>query len=173
MNVRVGPQRKLSAEELMLLNCGVGEDSWESLGQQEVKPVNHKENQSWIFIGRTGAETEVSIFWPLNAKSQLIRKDPDAGKNWSYNTLSPWSEELTHWKRPWCWERLKAGGEQGNTEDDMVGWQHWLNGHEYEETLGDGEGQGRLWCCILWGCKSRHNLATEQQNCDCPFPCIS
>ena len=64
----------------MLLYCGVGEDSWESLGQQEIKPVNPKGNQPWIFIGRTDAEAP--IIWPPDAKSLLIRKDPDAGKDW-------------------------------------------------------------------------------------------
>ena len=54
--------------------------------------------------------------------------------SWSFNTLVTWGEELTHWKRPWCWERLKTGGE-GATEDEMVGWHHWLNGHESEQTL--------------------------------------
>ena len=82
MDVRAGLRRKLSTEKLMLLNCGVGEDSWESLELQEVKPVNPKWNQSWIFIGRTDYEAEAPILWPLDAKSWLFRKDPDAGKDW-------------------------------------------------------------------------------------------
>ena len=61
-------------------------------------------------------------------------------------------KELTHWKRPWGWERLRASGE-GVTEDEMVGWHPWLNGHEFEQAPGDGEGQGSLACCSLWGCK--------------------
>ena len=65
----------------MLLNCGVGEDSWKSFGVKEIKPVNPKGNQSWIFIGRTDAEAEAPIFWPPVVKSWLIRKDPDAGKD--------------------------------------------------------------------------------------------
>ena len=89
---------------------------------KEIKPVNPKGNQSWIFIGRTNAEAEAPIFWP-----------PDG-------------EESTHWKRPWCWERLKARGE-GATEDEMVGWHHWLDGHEFEQSLGVGDGQGSLACC--------------------------
>ena len=88
MDVRVGLWRKLSTEELMLLNCGVGEDSWESLGLQGVQPVHPRGNQSWIF-GRTDAEAE--------------------------NTSC---EELTHWKRPWFWEGLGAGGEG----DDRMRW---------------------------------------------------
>ena len=87
---------------------------------KEIKPVKSKGNQSWIVIGRTDAEAEAPILWPTD-------------------------EELTHWKRPWCWERLKAGGE-GMTEDEMVGWHPWLNGHEFEKAPGIGEGQGSLVC---------------------------
>ena len=68
----------------------------------------------------------------------------------------------THWKRPWCWERLRAGGEGGATEDEMVGWHHWLNGHEFEQTPGDSEGQGSLACCSPWGHKE--SAMTEQLN---------
>ena len=82
MDVRVRLLRKLSTEELMLLKCGVGEDSWESLGQQRVKPFHAKGNHPWIFIGRTDAEAEAPIFWPPDVKSQVIGKDPGAGKNW-------------------------------------------------------------------------------------------
>ena len=71
---------------------------------------------------------------------------------WSSNTLATWCEELTRWKRPWCWERLKAGGE-GTTEDEMVGWHHRVNGHNFEQALGDDEGQGSLACCMAWGGK--------------------
>ena len=80
MNVRVGLQRKLSTEELMFLNYGVLEDSWESLGLQGDPTVNPKGNQSWIFIVRTDAETETSIFWPPDVKNGLSGKDPNAGK---------------------------------------------------------------------------------------------
>ena len=98
---------KLSTEELMLLNCGVGEDSSESSGLQGDLPVHPKGTQSWIFIGRTDAEGETPILWPPDVKNWLIWKDPDAGKDWR-------------------WE------EKGTTEDEMVGWHHWLNGHEFE-----------------------------------------
>ena len=74
--------RNMKDFELMLLNCGTGEDSWQSLGCKEIKPVNPKGNQPWVFTGRTDAETEAPILWPLNMKSQLIGKDPDAGKDW-------------------------------------------------------------------------------------------
>ena len=78
---------------------------------KEIKLVNSKGNQSWIFI------------WE------------DWCWSWNSNTLASWCKELTHWKRPWCWERLKAGGE-GMTGDEMVGWHHRLDGHEFEEALG-------------------------------------
>ena len=99
--------KKAEPEELMLLNCGVGEDSWESLGLQEIQPVHPKVNQSWIFIGRTDAEAETPILWPPHAKSWLIGKDPDAGKD------SRWEEK-------------------GMTEDELVQWHHCLCEHEFE-----------------------------------------
>ena len=72
--------------------------------------------------------------------------------SWNSNTLATWCEELTQWKRPWCWERLKAGGEW-MTEDEMIGWHHWLNGHEFEHAPGVGDGQGGLACFSPWGHK--------------------
>ena len=102
------------------------EKTFESpLDCKEIQPVNPKGNQSCILIGRTW-------YW-----------------SWNSNTLATWCEGLTHLKRPWCWERLKAGG-KGDTEDEMVGWHHWLYGHEFEHTLGVGDGQGRLVCCHPW-----------------------
>ena len=91
MDVRVGLWRRLSADKLMLLNCGAVEDSWASLGLKEIKPANPKGNQSWIFIGRTDAEAEATN-----------------------NTLAVWCEAPTHWKRPWCWESLRTGRERGD-----------------------------------------------------------
>ena len=82
MDVRVGLWRKLSTKELMLLNCGVGEDSWESLDCKEIQPVHSKGDQSWVFIARTDVEPETPILWPPHAKSWLIGKDPDAGRDW-------------------------------------------------------------------------------------------
>ena len=106
-------------------NCDVGEDS---LDCKEIKPVNPKGYQSWIFIGRTDAEAEVPILWPPDAKNWLIRKDPDAGKDWGQEV-------------------------KGTTEDKMVGWHCQLNGHEFEQAPGDGDGQGSLECCSPWGHK--------------------
>ena len=91
------------------------------LDSKEIKPVNPKGNQPRILIGRTDTEAEVPILWPPDAKSPLIGKDPDAGKDWGQE-------------------------EKGVTEDEMVGWHHWLNGHEFEQAPGDGEGQESLVC---------------------------
>ena len=87
----------------MLLNCGVGEESWESFGLQ----AGPKGAQSWVFIGKTDPEAETPILWPPDSKSWLIRKDPDGGKDWGQE-------------------------EKGMTEDEMVRWHHRLNGHEFE-----------------------------------------
>ena len=102
---------------------------------KEIQPVSPKGNQPWIFIERTDAEGEGPILWPADAKNQLIRKDPDAGKVWRQ-------------------------AEKGMTEDEMVGWHHQLNGHEFEQSLGDSEEQGSLACHSPWGCKE---LDTTEQ----------
>ena len=99
-----------------------------SLDCKKVKPVNPKGNQSWLFIGRTDAEAGAPILWPPDAKSQLTRKDRDAGKD-------------------------RRREEKGTTEDEMVGWHHQLDGHEFKQVLGDGEGHGSLVCCSPWGYK--------------------
>ena len=109
----------------MLLNCGAGEDSWESLDCKEVKAVHPKGNQSWIFIGRTDAEAETPILWPPDVKNWLFGKDPDTGKDWRQE-------------------------EKGMTEDKMVGWHHWLDGHEFEQAPRAGDGQGGL-CAAVHG----------------------
>ena len=93
---------------------------------KEIKLVNPKENQSWIFIG--GTDAEAPILWPPDGKSWLIRKDLDAGKDWRQE-------------------------EKGTTEDEMAGWHHQLDGHEFEQTLGVGDGQGSLVCCSPWSSK--------------------
>ena len=95
---------------------------------KEILPVNPKGNQSWTFIGRTDAETETPILWPPDTKSWLIGKDPDAGKDWRQE-------------------------EKGTTEDETVGWHHWHNGREFEQTPGNGEEQGSLVCRSPRGCK--------------------
>ena len=97
------------------------------LDSKEIKPVSPRGNQSLMCIGRNDAEAETPI----------------------------WCEELTQWKGPWSWERLKAGGE-GVIEDEMNGWHHRLSGHEFEQTLGGRGGQGSLACCSSWGRKESH-----------------
>ena len=137
MDVRVGLWKKLSAEELMLLNCGVGEDSWESLDCKEIQPVHPKGDQSWVFIGRTDVEAEIPILWLPHAKSWLIGKDPDAGRDWGQE-------------------------EKGTIEDEMVGWHHQLNRYGFGWTPGVGDGQGGLVCSGSWGSQRvRHDWATE------------
>ena len=119
----------------MLFNCGVGEDSWESLGLQR-DPSSPSQRKSVLNIHwRTDAEAETPILWPPDAKSQFIVKDPDAGKNWRQE-------------------------EKGMTDGEMVGWHHWL---EFEQALGDGEGQGNLACCSPWGHKEWDTMTEHQQ----------
>ena len=103
---------------------------------KEIQPVHPKGNQSWLYIGRTEAEAETPILWPPDAKNWLIGKDPNVGKDWRQ--------------------------EKGMTEDEMVGWGHWLYGHEFQQALGVGDGQGSLVCCSPWGCKESDT--TEQLN---------
>ena len=95
--------------------------------------------------------------WTARRSNQSILKEisPECSLeglmlSWSSNTLATWCEELTQWKRSWCWERLKAGGE-GDTEDEMVGWHHWLNGHESEQTPGDTVKDRKAWCAAVHG----------------------
>ena len=107
------------------------------LDSKEVKLVNPKEYQSWIFIGRT--DYEAPILWPPEAKSWLIRKDTDAGKDWGQE-------------------------EKWVIEDEMDGWYHWFNGHEFEQILGDSEGQGSLVCCSPWVTKSQTQLSDWTTN---------
>ena len=97
---------------------------------KEIKPVNPKGNQPWILIGRTDSEAETSILWPPDTKSWLIGKDADAEKDWRQE-------------------------EKWMTEDEMVGWHHQFNGHEFDQALGVDGGQGTLACCSPWGHKER------------------
>ena len=120
--------RKLSTKELMLLNSVLEKTLRSPYDCREIKPVHTKGNQPWIFIERTDTEAEAPILWPPDAKNWLIRKDPGTGQDW-------WQEE-----------KVMA-------EDEMVGWHHWLNGHEFEQAPGDGGGQGSLMCYSSWGLK--------------------
>ena len=95
---------------------------------KEIQPVHPKEDQTWVFIGRTDPEAETPVLWPPDAKSWLIGKDPDAGRDWGQE-------------------------EKGKTEDEMVGWHHQLDGHEFVWTPGVCDGQGGLACWNSWGHK--------------------
>ena len=102
-----------------------------------VQPVHSKGDQSWVFIGRNDAKAETSILWPPHAKSWLIGKDFDAGRDWGQE-------------------------KKGTTQDEMAGWHHQLDGRESEWTLGVGDGQGGLACCDSWCCKESDT--TERLN---------
>ena len=119
-----------------LLNCGVWGDSSSPLDCKEIEPVHPKGDQSWVFIGRSDAEAETPILWPPNVKSWLIGTDSDAGRDWGQEA-------------------------KGTTEDEMAGWHHRLDGHEFVWT-GDGDGQGGLACCNSWGRKESDT--TERLN---------
>ena len=138
MDVRVGLWRKLSAKKI---------DAFEL----------------WCW-GRL-----LKVLWTARISNQTILKEinpeyslKDWCWTWSSNALATWSEGPAHWKRPWCCERLKAGG-----EGDDRGWDAWMSslthGHEFEQTAGDGEEQGSLVGCSPWGCKEGHDSETEQQ----------
>ena len=107
------------------------------LNCKEIHPVYPKGNQSWIFIGRTDAEAEIPILWQLDVKDWLIGEDPDAGKDWRQE-------------------------EKGMTEDEMAGWHHLLDGHEFEQAPGVGDGQWSLACCNSWDRKELN--MSEQLN---------
>ena len=117
------------------------EETLESHLDSKIKPVNHKGNQPWIFIWRTDAKAEAPILWPPDVKSHLIGKDLDAGKDWGQ-------------------EKKRV------TEDEMVGWHHWLNGHESEQTPEDSEGQGSLACCCSLDYKELNKTERTTENKD-------
>ena len=128
MDVRVGLWRKPSTKELMLLNCGVGEDSWESLGLQGDPTCPFWRRTALGFLWKDDAKAETPVLWPPHAKSWLIGKDSDAGRDWGQE-------------------------EKGMTEDEIAGWHHWLDGRESGWTPGVCDGQGGLVCCDSWGGK--------------------
>ena len=101
---------------------------------KEIQPVHPKGDQSWVFIGGTDVEAETPILWPPDAKSWLTWKDPDSGKGWGQQ-------------------------EKGTTEDEIVGWHHRLDGHEFKQAPGVGNGQGGLVYCPPWGCKEQTRLS--------------
>jgi len=117
----------------MLLNCGAGEYSWESLGQQGYQTSQSQRKLTLNIHCKDWCWIEAPVLWPPDTKSWLIGKDPDAGKDWGL-------------------------GEKRVPEDEIVAWHHRLNGHEFEQTPGDSEGQGSLACCSPWDAKSQKLL---------------
>ena len=112
-------------------------DAFEMWCWRRLLRVHSKGDQPWVFLGRNDAKAETPVLWPPHAKSWLIGKDSDAGRDWGQE-------------------------EKGMTEDEMAGWHHWLNGHEFEWTPGDGDGQRGLACCDSWGHKESNT--TERLN---------
>ena len=137
MAVRVGLWRRLSAEELMVLNCGVGEDSWETLRLQRDPTSPFWRRQALDFFGRNNAKAETPVLWPPHAKSWLLGKDSEAGRDWGQE-------------------------EKGKAEDEMAWWHHWLDGRQSGWTPGVGDWQGGLACCDSWGHKESDT--TERLN---------
>ena len=133
MDVRVGLKESWAPKNWTVV---LEKTSESPLDWKEIKPVHPKRNQSWIVTGRTDAEAETPILWPPDVKNWLIGKDPDAGKDWRQ--------------------------EKGMTKHEMVGWHHWLKGHESEQALGVGDGQGSLVWCSPWDRKGLD--MTEQLN---------
>ena len=128
MDVSVDYKEGWALKNLCFWTVVLGKTPEIPLDYKEIKPVSSKENQVLIFIGRTDAEAEALIFWPPEPKNWLMWKDPDAGKDWRQE-------------------------QKGTTEDEVVAWHHRLNRHEFEQALGDGDGQGSLVCFSPWGCK--------------------
>ena len=136
---------------------------------KEIQPVYPKGDQSWVFIGRTDVEAETPIHWPPDAKSWLIGKDPDAGRDWGQEEKGPTEDEMVGWYHGLNGHRfgwtpvvgdaqggLACCSSWGHKESDITEWLNWklnwLNGHEFEQTPGDSKGQGSLVCCNSWGC---------------------
>ena len=136
MDVRPGWEKRLNAKELMPSTMLLEKTIESPLDSKAIKPIYPKGNQLWIFTGKTDAEAEAPI-------------------------QATWCRGPTHWKRPWFWKRWRQE-EKGMTEDEMVGWHHWLNGHEFEHTPGDGEAQQILVSCSSCGHKELD--MTEWQN---------
>ena len=128
MDVRIGLWKKLSTEELMVWTVVLEKTLENPVDCKEIQPVHPKGDQSWVIFGRTDAKAETPVLWPSHVKSWLIGKDSDARRDWGQE-------------------------EKGTTEDELAGWHHPLDRHEFEWTLVAGVGQGGLACCNSWGRK--------------------
>ena len=128
MDVRVGLWRKLSTDNWCFWTVVLEKTLESPLDCKEIQPVHSEGDQHWDFFGGNNAEAETPVLWPPHAKSWLIGKDSDAGRDWGQE-------------------------EKWMTEDEMAGWHHWLDGRESEWTPGVGDGQGGLACCNSWGRK--------------------
>ena len=136
MDVRVGLWRSWVLKNWCFWRVVLEKTLESPLDCKEIQPVHSKGDQSLDFFGRNDAKAETPVLWPPCAKSWLIGKYSDAGRDWGQE-------------------------EKGTTEDEMARWHHQLDGHEFEWTLGVGDGQGGLACCNSWGLRVRHNWATE------------
>ena len=128
MDVKVGCEESWALKNWCFWTVVLEKTLESPLDCKEIQPVHSKGDQSWVFIGRTDAKAETPVLWRPHAKSWLIRNDSDAGRDWGQE-------------------------EKGRTEDEMAGWHHWLDGHEFEWTPGVGDGQGGLVYCNSWGHK--------------------
>ena len=137
MDVRVDHKESWALKNWCLWTVVLEKTLESPLDDKEILPVHPKGNQSWVLIGRTDAEAETPILWPHDAKNWLIGKNPDSGKDWRQE-------------------------EKGTTEDEMVGWHHRLDGHEFEQAPVVGDGQGSLACCSPWG--GKESDTTERLN---------
>ena len=137
MDVRVGLWRNWAPKNWCFWTVVLEKTLESPLDCKEIQPVHSKGDQSWVFFGRNDAKAETPVLWPPHAKSWLIGKDSDAGRDWEQE-------------------------EKGTTDDEMARWHHRLDGHESEWTLGVGDGQRGLACCDSWG--HEESDTTEQLN---------
>ena len=143
MDFRVGPQRKLSIENWCFWTVMLEKTLESPLDCKEIQPANPKGNQSWMFIGRTDTEAEAPIIWPPDAKNWFIGTDPDTAKDWRQE-------------------------EKGMTEDEIVGWHHRLDGHEFEQAPRVGDGQ-KAWHAAVHGVAKRRTWLNNWTELNCPL----
>ena len=133
--------------------------NWDGMVWRMLETLVAQRNETYAGFAADGGRETKGVLWTARRSNQSILKEISPGIHqkewcwsWNSNTLATWCKELTCLKRPWCWERLRAGGE-GATEDGMVEWHHWLNGPGFGWPPGVDDGQGGLMCCSSWGHK--------------------